>query len=148
LFGVFPIHWELTFPRSFALPTNPVRQRRRLRPPRNCRNIAIFASNAVLCFLFTMEKDIHNRKQRLEAKRRNAIDSAIATIEAVAERRIDAYEGWQKVCGIFQNNAGLGLPELKQFVEIEGVHPNSTLSVTNELRDTIWRNAVKFLAAR
>jgi hypothetical protein len=94
-----------------------------------------------------MGKNIHNRKQRVEAKRRNVIDSAIATIEAVAERRIDAYEGWQRVCGIFQNNAGLGLPELKQFVEIEGVHPNSTLSVTNELRDTIWRNAVQFLAA-
>ncbi len=95
-----------------------------------------------------MEKYIHSRKKRVEAKRRDAIESAIATIEAVAERRIDAYEGWQKVCGIFQNNAGLGLPELKPFVQIEGIHPNSTLSVTEELRDTIWRNAVQFLAAR
>src|SRR5437773_11394793 len=103
---------------------------------------------AVLYFLVTMGKDIHNRKQRVEAKRRNAIESASATIEAVAERGIDAYEGWQKVCGVFQNNADLGLPELKQFVQIEGVHPNSTLSVTKELRDTIWRSAVQFLDAR
>jgi hypothetical protein len=94
-----------------------------------------------------MEKEIHNRKHRVAAKRRNVVASAIAAIEAVAERRIDAYEGWQKVCGIFQSNAGLGLPELKPFMEIEGVHPNSTLSVTEELRETIWRNAVRFLAA-
>jgi len=85
---------------------------------------------------------------RIEAKRRDAIASATATIEAIAERRVDAYEGWQSVCGIFQSNAGLGLPELKQFVQIEGIHPNSTLSVTEELRDAIWRNAVQFLAAR
>lgn len=84
----------------------------------------------------------------MEAKRRDVIASATATIEAIAERRVDAYEGWQKVCGIFQSNAGLGLPELKQFVEIEGVHPNSSLSVTEELRDTIRRNAVQFLAAQ
>ncbi len=30
------------------------------------------------------------------------------------------------MCGIFQNNAGLGLLELKPFVQIEGIHPNST----------------------
>ena len=97
-----------------------------------------------------MERQIHNRKKRIEAKRQDVIAAATATIEAIAERRIDAYEGWQQVCGIFQSNAGLGLPELKQFVvvEIEGVHPNSTLSVTKELRDTIWQNAVRFLVAR
>ena len=93
-----------------------------------------------------MEKEIHNRKKRVAAKRQNAIDSAVATIEAIAERRIDPYEGWQKVCGIFQSHAGLGLPELKPFVQIEGIHPNSSLSVTTEVRDTIWRNAVRFLA--
>lgn len=95
-----------------------------------------------------MEKEIHNRKGRVAAKRQDAIESAVAAIEAIAERRVDAYEGWQKVCGIFQSNAGLGLPELKPFVQIEGIHPNSSLSVTAELRDTIWRNAVRFLAAR
>ena len=91
---------------------------------------------------------IHNRKKRMEAKRRDVIASATATIEASAERRVDAYEGWQRVCGIFQSNAGLGLPELKQFVQIEGVHPNSSLSVTEELRDTIRHNAEQFLAAQ
>jgi hypothetical protein len=113
---------------AISRPSRPISQR---------AQTACFCQQCRLIFPFHDEKDIHNRKQRLEAKRRNAIDSPIATIEAVAERRIDAYEGWKRVCGIFQNNAGLGLPELKQFVEIEGVHPNSTLSVTNELRDTI-----------
>jgi hypothetical protein len=95
-----------------------------------------------------MEKYIHSRRNRVQAKRRDVIESAIATVEAVAEGRIDPYEGWQKVCGIFQNNAGLRLLELKPFVQIEGIHPNSTLSVTEELRDTIRRNAVQFLAGR
>ena len=95
-----------------------------------------------------MEKNIHSRKHRVESKRREVIESAIANVEAVAEGRIDPYEGWQKVCGIFQNNAGLGLLELKPFVQIEGIHPNSTLSVTEELRDTIRRNAARFLAGR
>jgi hypothetical protein len=97
-----------------------------------------------LYFPSAMEKEIHNRKQRLAAKRWNLMESAIVTIKAVVER-IDPYEGWQQVCGMFQSNVGLGLPELKQFLQIEGVNPNSTLSVTDELRDIIWRNAVQFL---
>jgi hypothetical protein len=91
---------------------------------------------------------IHNRTKRVETKRQEVIAAAIVTIKAIAERRIDPYEGWQKVCGIFQSNAGLGLPELKEFAQIEGVHPNSTLSVTEELRNSIWQNAVQFLAGR
>lgn len=94
-----------------------------------------------------MVRDIHNRKKRFAAKRRDVIAAATITIEAIAEHRIDAYEGWQRVCGIFQSNAGLGLLELKPFVEIGGVHPNSSLSVTKELRDTIWQKAVWFLSA-
>ena len=95
-----------------------------------------------------MEKTIHNRKKRVQAKRQGVVESATAIIEAIAKRRIDAYEGWQQVSGIFQKNAGLGFPELKGFVDIEGIHPNSTLSVTEELRDAIRRKAMHFLAAR
>ena len=94
-----------------------------------------------------MEKEIHNRKQRIATRRQTVIQSAVAMIEAIAEHRVDAYEVWQRVCGIFQANAGLGLPELKPFVQIEGIDSNSSLSVTAELRDTIWRNAVRFLAS-
>jgi hypothetical protein len=93
-----------------------------------------------------MQKAIHNRKTRIEAKRKEIVESATAIIEAIAERRVDAYEGWQRVSGIFQRNAGLGLPELKDFVQIEGVHPNSTLTVSEELRNAIWQSAVHFLS--
>lgn len=95
-----------------------------------------------------MQKNIHNRKKRLQAERQTVVDSATAIIEAIAERRIDAYEGWQQVSGIFQRNAGRGLPELKVFVQVNGVHPNSTLSVNEELRDAIRQNAVRFLSTR
>ncbi len=67
-------------------------------------------------------------------------------IRAICEGRIDIYEGWQQVCRIFQNNAGLGLPELEAFVQIEGVDPNSSLSVTEELLNRIKQNAVRFVA--
>jgi hypothetical protein len=40
------------------------------------------------------------------------------------------------------------VPELKDFVDIEGIHPNSTLSVTEELRDALRRKAMHFLAAQ
>jgi hypothetical protein len=92
-----------------------------------------------------MKQQIHNRKLRIAAKRADVMKSVTATIEAIAERRVDAYEGWQQVCGIFQRNAGLHLLELKRFVQIEGVDPNSNLSVTEDLRETIRRNAVEFL---
>ena len=95
-----------------------------------------------------MQNAIHNRKARLHAKRQEIVESATAIIEAIAERRVDAYEGWQRVSGIFQGNAGLGLLELKDFVQIEGVHPNSTLAVSEELRNAIWRSAVRFLSTR
>jgi hypothetical protein len=58
-----------------------------------------------------MEKTIHNRRKRVQAKRQDVVESATAIIEAIAKRRIDAYEGWQQVSGMFQKNAGLGLPE-------------------------------------
>jgi branched-subunit amino acid aminotransferase/4-amino-4-deoxychorismate lyase len=95
-----------------------------------------------------MQQSMHNRKQRIEARRQSVIDRATAIIKGVAERRIDEYEGWQQVCAIFQSNAGLELPEVKQFVRIEGVDPNSTVSVTQELRRLIFDNAVQFLAQR
>ncbi len=66
----------------------------------NESNHLVSPTNAVLYFLPTMEKYIHSRKNRVQAKRRDVIESAIATVEAVAEGRIDPYEGWQKVCGI------------------------------------------------
>ncbi len=91
--------------------------------------------------------ETHNRKRRIEAKRRDAIESAIATIRAISEGRVDAYEGWQQVCNIFQSNVGGGLPELKPFVQIEGVSPYDTLSVTKELREKIRQNAVTFLSS-
>jgi hypothetical protein len=49
--------------------------------------------------------------------------SGTAIIEAIADQRIDAYEAWQQVSGIFQANVGMGLPELKEFVQLEGIHP-------------------------
>jgi len=80
-----------------------------------------------------MQDVIHNRKNRLNAKRQDVERSATAIIEAIAHRKIDAYQGWQQVSGIFQANAGRGLPELKEFLQIEGIHPNSTLSISEEL---------------
>ena len=91
---------------------------------------------------------MHNRKKRLSAKRQDVIASATAIIEAIAERKIDAYEGWQQVSGIFQKNAGLGLPELRDFIHLEGAQANDSLSVTEQLRDTIRQNAVRFLSVR
>jgi hypothetical protein len=93
-----------------------------------------------------MDEHSHSRRQRTRVKRQKAMESATALIRAICEGRVDAYEGWQQVCGIFQNNAGLGLPELKVFVRIEGIDPNSSLSVTEELRNTIMRKAAQFLA--
>jgi hypothetical protein len=57
-------------------------------------------------FLARMGKHNQSRKKRIETKRRNAIAAATATIEAIAERQVDAYEGWQRVCGIFQKQRG------------------------------------------
>jgi hypothetical protein len=45
--------------------------------------IADFASDGVLYFLSRMEKEIQNRKRRVVVKRQNAIESAVAAIEAI-----------------------------------------------------------------
>jgi len=101
-----------------------------------------FILPSVLYFLPMTEKQVHSRKHRVAARRRSAIEDATSTIQAIAEHQIDAYEGWQQVCGIFQRNGGLDLHELKPFVRIEGVD-NSTLSVTTELREMICRKAAR-----
>lgn len=38
------------------------------------------------------------------------------------------------------------MPELRAFVRIDDIDPNGTVSVTSELRDTIFRRAEAFLA--
>lgn len=79
-------------------------------------------------------------------KRATAIADATVIIQAIADRRIDPYEGWQQVCGIFQSSSGLGLPELKLFVRVENADANSSMAVTDEFREKIWSNALNFLA--
>jgi hypothetical protein len=95
-----------------------------------------------------MRNLIHSRKKRLQAKRQDLARSATAIIEAIADQSIDAYEGWQQVSGIFQADAGLDLPDLKEFTQLEGIDPNSTISVSEELRETIRRKAVFFVSPR
>jgi hypothetical protein len=95
-----------------------------------------------------MKTQIHNRKLRMEAKKQDALLAAGLVMEGIADGRTEPYEGWQRVCGIFHANAGLQMDELRAFVYIPGVNAYSTLSVTDELRATIRRNANDYLAGR
>jgi hypothetical protein len=71
--------------------------------------------------------------------RREAVD------EANRERTLDPWEGYQQICGIFQRDAHLQMPELRACVRIEGIDPNWWVSVTPELRDAIIQRAEAFL---
>lgn len=58
-------------------------------------------------------------------------------MERIVERTLDPYEGYLQICGIFQRQAHLQMPELRAFVRIDGVDPNWSVSVTPELCDAI-----------
>lgn len=66
-------------------------------------------------------------------------------MKRIVERTLDAYEGYQQICGIFQRHAHLQMPELRAFVRIDGIDPNWSVSVTPELRDAIIQRAEAFL---
>jgi len=69
-------------------------------------------------------------------------------MKRIAEGSLDPCEGYLQICGVFQREAHLQLPELRSFVRIEGIDPNSSVSVTPELRDAIVRRAKEFLSAK
>ncbi len=91
---------------------------------------------------------IHSRKKRFSQQKAEAVAAAKGLMKRIVERTIDPYEGYLQVCGIFQRHAHLQLPELRSFVRIDGIDPNSSVSVTPELRDTIVRRAEEFLGKR
>jgi len=91
---------------------------------------------------------IHSRKKRFSQQKAEAVAAAKGLMKRIVERTIDPYEGYLQVCRIFQRHAHLQFPELRSFVRIDGIDPNSSVSVTPELRDTIVRRAEEFLAER
>ena len=66
-------------------------------------------------------------------------------MKRIVERTLDPWEGYQQICGIFQRDAHLQMPELRAFVRIESIDPNWSVSVTPELRDAIIQRADAFL---
>ena len=66
-------------------------------------------------------------------------------MKRIVERTLDPWEGYLQICGIFQRDAHLQMPELRAFVRIDGIDPNWSVSVTPELRDAIIQRAEAFL---
>jgi len=66
-------------------------------------------------------------------------------MKRIVERTLDPYEGYQQICSIFERHAHLQMPELRAFVRIDTIDPNSSVSVTPELRDEIIQRAEAFL---
>jgi hypothetical protein len=88
---------------------------------------------------------IHSRGRRFAEQRAHAMTAANQLMKQIVERTLDPYEGYLQICGIFQGHAHLQMPELRAFVQIDGIDPNSCVSVTPELRDTIFQRAGEFL---
>ena len=88
---------------------------------------------------------IHNRKKRFAQQRADGMTAAKQLMKRIVERTLDPWEGYQQICGIFQRDAHLQMPELRAFVRIESIDPNWSVSVTPELRDAIIQRAEAFL---
>jgi hypothetical protein len=88
---------------------------------------------------------IHSRKKRFAQQRTDAMIVAKQLMKRIVERTLDPYEGYQQICGVFQGNAHLQMPDLRAFVRIDGIDPNGPVSVTPELRDAIVQRAEAFL---
>ena len=88
---------------------------------------------------------IHSRKKRFTQQRADAMTAAKQLMTRIVERTLDPYEGYLQICGIFQRHAHLQMPELRAFVQIDGIDPNWSVSVTPELRSAIIQRADAFL---
>jgi hypothetical protein len=88
---------------------------------------------------------LHSRKKRFGQQRADAMTATKQLMKRIVERTLDPYEGYLQICGIFQRNAHLQIPELRAFVRIDGIDPNGSVSVTPELRDAIVQRAEAFL---
>jgi hypothetical protein len=91
---------------------------------------------------------IHSRKKRFAQQRADAMTAANQLMKRIVEHTVEPYEGYLQICGIFQRHAHLQMPELRDFVRIDGIDPNWSVSVTPELRHTIIQRAETFLATR
>jgi hypothetical protein len=88
----------------------------------------------------------HSRKKRFAQKKANAMTAAKQLMRRIVERTLDPWEGYRQILGIFQGQAHLQMPELRNFVRIDGIDTNGSVSVTAELRETILQRAEAFLA--
>jgi hypothetical protein len=88
---------------------------------------------------------IHSRKKRFAQQKADAMTAAKQLMKRIVERTLDPWEGYLQICGIFQRDAHLQMPELRAFVRIDGIDPNWSMSVTPELRDAIIQRADAFL---
>jgi hypothetical protein len=91
---------------------------------------------------------IYSRKKRFAQQRADAMTAARQLMKRIVERTIDPYESYLQICGIFQRDAHLQMPELRAFVRIDGVDPNWSVSVTPELRNAIIQRAEAFIRSR
>jgi hypothetical protein len=88
---------------------------------------------------------IHGREKRFSQQRADAMTAAKQLMKQIVGRTLDPYEGYLRICGIFEQHAHLQMPELRAFVRIDGIDPNWSVSVTPELRDAIVKRAEGFL---
>ena len=92
-----------------------------------------------------MAMPAHSRKERFTQQSADAMIAAKKLMTRIVERTLDPYEGYLQICGIFQRHAHLQMPELRAFVRIDGIDPNSSVSVAPELRGAIIQRAGAFL---
>jgi hypothetical protein len=108
------------------------------------RNIAISLIVAWNRKIHLMQ--IHSRKKRFAQRKADALTAAKHLMQRIVERTLDPWEGYRQIVGIFQGHAHLQMPELRSFVRIDDIDPNGCVSVTPEMRHSIFRRAEAFLA--
>ena len=88
---------------------------------------------------------IHNRKARVAARRSASKTQAEAILQEIATGRIDPWEGYRQVYGVYVASSGL-LEELKPLFQLPGIVPDGCMTIDDRVRETAA--ATKWLAEK
>jgi hypothetical protein len=85
-----------------------------------------------------------NPPSKTSERRTASRERARLLLQAVAERKEDAYVGYRQLYGLWVSN-NAALQELRPLFRIPGIEADGTFSVTDEFRDLVIKLSMEIL---
>jgi hypothetical protein len=86
----------------------------------------------------------HSRRSRVAAKRVRTLMLAREILQAIVDGSLDDWEGYRRLYALYTETSGQ-VHELRPLFQVPSIEPDSSVKVTQALRDEIRRVSSRWL---